>query len=147
MDHVGIVNKFTANSYGLSGPIARSCGLINDIRLNYPYELFNYTSIPVVYGMRGDNYTRFHVRLEEVFSSVQYVEYILLQLLHMNKPKSLSFKESFKYNPTNLFLDDDTMEKTILQFKSFSEGYSIKANKSYTKVESPKGEFGVTLVS
>jgi len=39
------------------------------------------------------------------------------------------------------------MEKLIHHFKYWSEGFNIKSNITYQGVESPKGEFGVTLIS
>jgi len=40
-----------------------------------------------------------------------------------------------------------TMEHLIKHFKFWSEGFKIKSNVTYRGVESPKGEFGVTLFS
>jgi NADH-quinone oxidoreductase subunit D len=39
------------------------------------------------------------------------------------------------------------MEKVIKHFKYWSEGFKINSNITYQAVESPKGEFGVTLLS
>jgi NADH:ubiquinone oxidoreductase subunit D len=39
------------------------------------------------------------------------------------------------------------MEQLIKHFKFWSEGFKIKSNVTYRGVESPKGEFGVTLFS
>jgi len=39
------------------------------------------------------------------------------------------------------------MEKLIKHFKYWSEGSSIESNWTYQAVESPKGEFGVTLIA
>jgi NADH:ubiquinone oxidoreductase subunit D len=38
-----------------------------------------------------------------------------------------------------------TMENLINHFKFWSEGFKVKSNFTYKGVESPKGEFGVTL--
>ena len=35
----------------------------------------------------------------------------------------------------------------IKHFKYWSEGFNVKSNNVYRAVESPKGEFGVTLIS
>jgi NADH:ubiquinone oxidoreductase subunit D len=40
-----------------------------------------------------------------------------------------------------------TMESLINHFKFWSEGFKVNSNFSYKSVESPKGEFGVTLFS
>jgi len=39
------------------------------------------------------------------------------------------------------------MESMILHFKIYSEGYSIPKEEVYSVVESPKGEFGIFMVS
>jgi len=39
------------------------------------------------------------------------------------------------------------MEKLIKHFKYWSEGFKVSTNWTYQAVESPKGEFGVTLIS
>jgi len=39
------------------------------------------------------------------------------------------------------------MEKLIKHFKYWSEGFKVESNFTYKSVESPKGEFGVTLFS
>lgn len=40
-----------------------------------------------------------------------------------------------------------SMEATINHFKYFSEGFNVGQNEVYSRVEAPKGEFGVYLVS
>ena len=150
MQNVGIINKFISNSYGLSGPVSRSCGLKYDLRFLFPYEFFNFLPIKIIFGSQGDNLTRFFLRFEETLISLQYIEY-LLTMLDKQLFTSTNFKTHEKltidlklqtFKKTNL-----TMENTIYQFKSFSEGFNIKKNKSYSKTESPRGEFGVTIVS
>jgi len=39
------------------------------------------------------------------------------------------------------------MENTIDKFKYWSEGFKIESGFTYQAVESPKGEFGVTLIA
>lgn len=39
------------------------------------------------------------------------------------------------------------MENLINHFKYWSEGFTVKSNFTYQSVESPKGEFGVTMLS
>ena len=147
MQDVGIINKSVALSYGLSGPVSRSSGLKHDIRLLSPYEIFKYNPINTVFGSRGDNFTRFFLRFEEMFTSLQFVDYSLRTFINFER---LFKKEELAKNILKPYLNEDlkeTMENTIYQFKVFSEGFNIKENKSYAKVESPRGEFGVLLLS
>jgi NADH:ubiquinone oxidoreductase subunit D len=39
------------------------------------------------------------------------------------------------------------MEEIIKHFKYWSDGFIVNSNWTYQSIESPKGEFGVTLVS
>jgi len=41
----------------------------------------------------------------------------------------------------------NSMESLIKHFKYWSEGFLVESNHVYKAVESPKGEFGVTLIS
>ena len=133
LENIGTLNQQIAKNYGLSGPVLRSAGHIADQRLSQPYETFTYCNITTVYGQNGDNFTRFFIRLEELFISMQYVSVLLNVCLKTGGERS---------NKKKL-----TMEETIYRFKEYSEGYNIKSNKNYTSIESPKGEFGVSLVS
>jgi len=49
-----------------------------------------------------------------------------------------------KYNLKNNY---NSMENLINHFKYWSEGFTVKSNFTYQAVESPKGEFGVTMLS
>ena len=133
MGNVGIVPYSLVLKNGLSGPLARSTGYTYDMRLLSPYESFQFINLPISFGSKGDNLTRFYLRLEEIFNSLQYIDYLLVILLPISNNKPFS--------------RDVTMESIIQDFKNFSEGYNIKSNKSYLAVESPKGEFGVTIIS
>jgi NADH-quinone oxidoreductase subunit D len=68
-----------------------------------------------------------------------------LKYKHLIKPLNNFFKLNvplYKYKQTH-----SSMEELIHQFKLHSQGYSLLPNKSYQAIESPKGEFGITLVS
>ena len=39
------------------------------------------------------------------------------------------------------------MEEIIKHFKNWSDGFNVKSNWVYQAIESPKGEFGVTILS
>jgi NADH-quinone oxidoreductase subunit D len=41
----------------------------------------------------------------------------------------------------------ESMEAMIHHFKLYTEGYYVPQGETYTAVESPKGEFGVYLIS
>lgn len=51
------------------------------------------------------------------------------------------------WNKHNLKNSYNSMEDLIKHFKHWSEGDKIDSNWTYQSVESPKGEFGVSLIS
>lgn len=63
-------------------------------------------------------------------------------------PFSLLRSLSDKINPTlNYSGKNSSMESLIEHFKHYSEGVSVPAGSTYSAVEAPKGEFGVSLIS
>ena len=79
--------------------------------------------------INGDLYTS--GKLDFNFNTFKLVNYL-------NLNKNNSNKDKINYN---------TMEDTINHFKYWSEGFKIKPGFTYKSVESPKGEFGVSLIS
>jgi len=51
------------------------------------------------------------------------------------------------WNQNNIKSNYNTMESLINHFKYWSEGFTVKPNWTHQSVESPKGEFGVSLIS
>ena len=123
----------------MSGPMARSAGVPFDLRKKYPYELYHYIKFKVPLGLQGDSYDRYLIRIEEMRQSV----YIILQALNLIKKGpvntrnlTMSFnKEDFKYD----------MQKLIIHFKRYSQGWDFNPGSQYKSIESPKGEFGVFI--
>jgi NADH-quinone oxidoreductase subunit D len=55
--------------------------------------------------------------------------------------------EDRKFTPPRREEMKRSMEALIHHFKLYTEGFHVPAGATYTAVESPKGEFGVYLVS
>jgi NADH:ubiquinone oxidoreductase subunit D len=51
------------------------------------------------------------------------------------------------WNQNNYKNEYISMEQLINHFKYWSEGFPVKSGWTYKAVESPKGEFGVSLIS
>lgn len=51
------------------------------------------------------------------------------------------------YTKNHFFNKNNSMEDLIEHFKYYSEGLKVPSGVTYQAVESPKGEFGVSLVS
>ena len=115
------IGSFTAEqaiAYGLSGPLLRASGVPFDLRKDEPYSIYDRFSFQVPVGNYGDVYDRYLVRLEEMRQSVSIVEQALEKL-----PEGPIVPEKM---PRRL---------------------RTPPGEVYAKVESPRGEWGVYLVS
>jgi NADH-quinone oxidoreductase subunit D len=139
---VGVVSKETALAWGFSGVMARASGIPWDLRKTQPYEVYSELVFKVPVGVKGDCFHRYLVRLEEMRQSI-YIIQQALNLITVGPIKALNDKIS---PPTRIELKV-SMEALINHFKLYSEGFSVPKKEIYSGVESPKGEFGVYLVS
>ncbi len=107
-----------AINWGLTGPMLRATGLAHDIRRAEPYSIYDRFDFDIPTGRQGDVYDRVMVRLEEMRQSARIVEQALEQM-----PGGPIMSEGMK---------------RILR---------APAGEIYMRVESPRGEYGVYLVS
>jgi NADH dehydrogenase (ubiquinone) Fe-S protein 2 len=140
--NIGIVSIEQAKTWGFSGVMLRGSGIKNDLRKNYPYEIYNELKFIVPVGTNGDCFDRYLIRVEEMRQSIFIVEQVLNKMpsgpVKTNDNKVIGFsKSSMKLS----------MEALIHHFKLFTEGFVVPNAEKYTSIEAPKGEFGVYLVS
>jgi NADH-quinone oxidoreductase subunit D len=138
---IGVVHKDDAIAWGFSGPMIRAAGIPWDIRRSQPYEVYDSMEFDVPVGTNSDCYDRFMVRCEEVRQSARIMRQCLKQM-----PKG-PIGTSNKVFPPRRAEMKTSMEALIHHFKLYSEGYHVPAGEVYVATESPKGEFGVYLVS
>lgn len=140
---IGVVSLHDVADWGFSGVLVRGSGLSWDLRKTQPYEVYSDLSFNVpVGGISGDCYDRFLVRIEEMRQSV----FIIFQCLNQI-PGGLVQTPDWKFIAPPRSTMKKTMEGLIHHFKFYTEGFNLKADETYAAVESPKGEFGVFLVS
>jgi NADH dehydrogenase I D subunit len=140
---IGVVSYEQALDWGFSGVMLRGSGVLWDLRVNEPYEVYEDLKFLVPTGKRGDCYDRYLIRVEEMKQSVN----IILQCLEL-MPKSGFIKvDDRKISPPSRAFMKFSMESLIHHFKLFSEGYNVKSEESYAAIEAPKGEFGVYVKS
>jgi NADH-quinone oxidoreductase subunit D len=96
--------------------------------------------IPV--GTRGDCYDRFMVRVQEVYQSARIIKQCLRDM-----PGGPIASLDRKVVPPKRGEMKQSMESLIHHFKLYTEGFHVPAGEVYVATESPKGEFGVYLVS
>ena len=139
---IGKVSKDDAIAWGFSGPMIRASGIPWDIRRSQPYEVYSQMEFEVPVGTNGDCYDRFMVRVEEVRQSWKIARQCLQQL-----PAGPVGTLDRKVMPPSRAEMKTSMEALIHHFKLYTEGFHVPAGEVYVATESPKGEFGVYLVS
>lgn len=148
--NIGSYNLETALYYNLSGVMLRCTGLKYDVRIHktLTYAYYNYVNFASYISINGDSYDRFLLRMNEMLESLFIINQILFKF-YKNLPtniiqKKINLKKILKKsnNTSKIF-----MENIIHHFKYWQDGFIIKKNYIYSSVESPKGEFGVFLIT
>lgn len=136
---VGMYNYQNALNYGLTGVMARCVGIKRDIRLNVytTYNNYNYINFNSYVTNNGDSFDRYLLRMYEMIESLKIIIIVLNKFKNvMFLKKKIKLVDNFKKN---------TMELIINHFKYWGVGFKIDKSISSTYVESPKGEFSITL--
>ncbi len=139
---IATVSKEDALAWGFSGPMIRGSGIAWDLRKSQPYDAYAAMEFDIPVGTRGDCYDRFMVRVQEVYQSAR----IILQSLR-DMPTGPIASLDRKVVPPKRGEMKQSMESLIHHFKLYTEGFHVPAGEVYVATESPKGEFGVYLVS
>jgi len=140
--NVGVIDSKNALNAGLTGVMLRSTGVEWDIRKNEPYEVYNLIDFKSIIGSNGDSYDRYLIRVNELRESLK-IMYQCINNIPEGPVKNLNNKLSIPHRKDM----KGSMESLIHHFKNYTEGYLVPHFISYTAVESPKGEFGVFLIS
>jgi NADH:ubiquinone oxidoreductase subunit D len=156
--NVGSYSYEMCINYGLTGVMSRSTGIKRDLRLDKveTYANYYYLNFRSYIGQNGDSYDRFLIRMNEMSESINIINQVINKITK-NKNKNKKFNSNphqvLKYlnlkfwNKQNNKNEYISMEKLIQHFKYWSEGFPVKSGWTYRAVESPKGEFGVSLIS
>jgi NADH dehydrogenase (ubiquinone) Fe-S protein 2 len=160
--NVGTYSHETCINYGLTGVMSRSIGIKRDLRLDKleTYANYYYLNFRSFVGQNGDSYDRFLIRMNEMTESLNIINQVInkitkhkIQKKQIKKPTNINPHQILKFiNPKHLNQNNYkneyiSMEQLIKHFKYWSEGFTVKPNWTYRAVESPKGEFGVSLIS
>lgn len=139
---IATVSKEDALAWGFSGPMIRGSGIAWDLRKSQPYDAYAAMEFDIPVGTRGDCYDRFMVRVEEVYQSAKIIKQCLRDM-----PTGPIASLDRKVVPPKRSEMKQSMESLIHHFKLYTEGFHVPAGEVYVATESPKGEFGVYLVS
>jgi len=156
--NVGSYSYEMCINYGLTGVMSRSAGIKRDLRLDKleTYANYYYLNFRSYIGQNGDSYDRFLIRMNEMSESINIINQVINKITKSKRKskkfntnphqilKYLNLKNWNKNNNKNEYI---SMEKLIQHFKYWSEGFPVKSGWTYRAVESPKGEFGVSLIS
>lgn len=115
---VGVYDSETAIAYGLSGPTLRGSNVKFDLRKNQPYSIYDRFDFDVPVEESGDVYARYMVRMREIEQSLNIIEQAVEQ-----------------------FPEEGEIMAKVPKVLRAPEG------EVYTRMEAPKGELGVHLVS
>ncbi len=139
---IAVVSRDDAIAWGFSGPMIRASGLPWDLRKSQPYDVYDRMDFEIPVGTNGDCYDRFMVRVEEVRQSARIMKQCLAEM-----PEGPVQSDDRKIAPPKRAEMKQSMEALIHHFKLYTEGFHVPAGEVYVATESPKGEFGVYLVS
>ena len=139
---VGVIKPEDAVDLGMSGPSLRACGVPWDIRKSHPYSGYEQYSFEISRGTHGDVYDRYLCRIFEMRQSIAIVRQALEHL-----PDGPIAVQDPKVTPPPKPMVKKSMEALIHHFLLWSEGFRTPVGEVYQSIESPKGEFGVYLVS
>lgn len=139
---IGVATHQDALDWGFSGPMLRASGIAWDLRRSQPYEIYEHLDFDIPVGHHGDCYDRYLVRIAEMRQSLNILKQCVEHI-----PSGPTILEDYKIAPPPSSDIQTSMEALIHHFKLYSEGLTVPAGEVYACVESPKGEFGVFLVS
>lgn len=161
--NIGAYSYKTCIDYGLTGVMARSVGIKRDLRQSKleTYANYYYLNFRSYIGQHGDCYDRFLIRMNEMSESLNIINQVINKISIFNNSHNKANKKQNllvphqilnytlpnfwkKFNIKNNY---NSMENLINHFKFWSDGFTVKSNITYKAVESPKGEFGVTMFS
>jgi NADH-quinone oxidoreductase subunit D/NADH-quinone oxidoreductase subunit C/D len=113
---IGVLSKEEAISLSCTGPVARASGVSCDVRKYHPYDGYDKLDFKEITAEKGDSFTRYLVRIEEMKQSMHIID----QLID-NIPEG-SYREKIK---------------GVLK---------LPAGEFYQRVETARGEFAVMIV-
>jgi NADH-quinone oxidoreductase subunit D len=118
---IGVISPELAQEVGVSGPLLRGSGIAHDVRRAEPYSSYEDFAFDVPVESAGDCFARYRVRMVEFRQSIRIVRQVL----------------------------DGLAEGPISSRPGVKSVGQVKLPKGevYTRVESPRGEVGIYLVS
>jgi NADH-quinone oxidoreductase subunit D len=114
---IGSISAEEAIALGVTGPALRACGVLEDVRISEPYSIYDRFDFGIPVGTYGDCWDRYYVRVEEMRQSLAIIEQAMKQM-----------------GPGPVTADVRRIARP-------------PRGEAYIRTESPRGDFGVYLVS
>jgi NADH-quinone oxidoreductase subunit D/NADH-quinone oxidoreductase subunit C/D len=114
---IGYLSREDAIAWGVTGPSGRGSGFSCDVRKHQPYSAYPLVQFEEKLGTKGDTFTRYQLRMQEMHESLHIIEQLIDNIPegdHMVKMKGV---------------------------------VKLPAGEFYQRVETARGEFGVYIVS
>lgn len=142
---IGVMDRDTSLSYGLSGPLARAVGIDWDLRRDNPYSSFEEFEFDIPVEQTGDVYARYLVRMEELRQSRRIVLQALKKIAETEPGTYVA--ENYKLAPVPRNGINASIEELIHHFKYWTDGIWVPPGEAYGFIEASKGELGYFVVS
>ena len=139
---VGVLSAAQALALGVTGANLRASGVDWDLRRDEPYADYERYTFHVPTRTEGDVYARYLVRIAEMREAVKIARQAFDRL-----PGGPILTSDRKVALPPRAEIERSMEALIHHFKLVTEGYKPPVGEVYQCIESPRGEFGVYLLS
>ncbi len=77
LEGVGVISKELAIDHAISGSNGRCSGWANDIRKNYPYDVYDKVEWDQIVLNNGDAHDRYMLRVKEIAQSIRIIEQLI----------------------------------------------------------------------
>ena len=114
---IGTLSGEDAIDFGVTGPALRASGVLEDVRISEPYSIYDRFDFGIPVGTYGDCWDRYYVRVEEMRQSLSIIEQAMQQM------------------------EPGPVMASVRRIARPPRG------EAYMRTESPRGDFGVFLVS
>ena len=114
---IGSITGEDALEFGMTGPALRAGGVLEDVRISEPYSIYDRFDFGIPVGTYGDCWDRYYVRVEEMRQSLKIIEQAMKQM------------------------ESGPIMADVRRIPRPPKG------EVYVRTESPRGDFGVYLVS
>jgi len=114
---IGTISGPDAIAFGVTGPALRASGVLEDVRISEPYGIYDRFDYGIPIGSQGDCWDRYYVRVEEMRQSLSIIGQAVNQM------------------------EAGEIQANVRRIARPPKG------EVYIRTESPRGDFGVFLVS